>query len=156
MSCVARVDEPCAPFAVSGAVRDGRRATGSGTVSRWPQLPAWAKDHVGYAEDKNAEVDPRHKEPASSAVANLSGIMARRAGQFGEATPFGNEKGAADRTSGHDCPDPDEQPRFGPAQMLTRHQDDAGGEQDNCSRTEEGLPDCLGVDGESIGHRIRG
>jgi hypothetical protein len=119
-------------------------------------LPAGSKDHVRYAENQNEEVDARDKEPPSSAVANLSGIMAGRARQFGEPTPFGNEKGGADRTRGHDCPDPDEQPRFRPAQMLTRHQDDAGDDQDNCSRTKECLPDCFGVDGESIGHGIRG
>ena len=82
--------------------------------------------------------------------------MAGRSGQFGEPTPFGNEKGAADRTRGHEGPDSDEQPRFCPIQMLTRHQDDAGDGQDNSSRSEEGLSDCFGVDGESIGYRIRG
>ena len=91
----------------------------AGPSVRWPQLPAWAKDHVRYAEDENEEVDPRHKEPPASAVANLSGIMAGRSGQFGEPTPFRNENGAADRTNGHDCPDSDEQPRFCPVQMLT-------------------------------------
>lgn len=116
---------------------------------------AWAKDHVGYAEDENEEVDPRHEEPPSSAVANLSGIMTGRSGQFGEPTPFGDQKGSADRAGGHDCSDSDHEPRLGPGVALTRHQDDAGDEEDNCSRTKEGLADHFGIDGESIHHRIR-
>ena len=71
-----------------------------------PSLPAGAKDHGDEAEDENEEVDPRHQEPPPSAVANLGGIMARHAGQFGEPTPFRNEKGAADRERDHDGADP--------------------------------------------------
>ena len=82
--------------------------------------------------------------------------MTRGARELGEPASFGNEKCAADREGGHDCPHSDEQPRFCPAEMLTRHQDEAGGDEDNCRRSEDGLPDCFGVDGESIGHRIRG
>jgi hypothetical protein len=144
-------------YVVASVAEDvGVESLAQARTLRWPQLPAWAKDHVCYREDEYEEVDPRYKEPASSAVAYFSGIMAGRSGEFGEPTPFRNEKGAANRKSGNECPDSDEQPRFGPVQVLTCNQDDSGDDQNDCRGTEDGLSNCFGVDGESIGHRIRG